>query len=247
MNRLVRQPLWPGEVKAVSAACNTPREKLIVLALLETGLTAEELISLTAASVDWRNSRLRRREGSAPVHISSELLQLLRQHLRSGAGLGICVRQIQRIVRAIGRRAGLSGDLTPDVLRCTCRWSPLASSRSPELRGEILLEAARAASDVILVMDDERKYVELNLAAVTTIGLPREAILGRTLDDFFEEAEGQTIPAVWEQLVTAGERCGVCRLRMAGRCTFEYRARANFVPGLHVSVLRPVGLFDRNR
>ena len=237
-----RQPLWPGEVHALINACETSREKLVILALLETGITADELTRLTARSIDWREGTLRGSLKRDPASLSVELVSLLKEHFQAATRLGIGNRQIQRIVRAVGRRAGLKTTVTPDILRRTYLWNPLRSNpvQVRDARGRILLEAADAAADIILVADDERRYVDLNQAAADVLGLPREAVIGRSIDDFFSEARAQPVPLAWQRFLTDSEQHGVCKLRNREGAFFEYRARANFVPGLHVSVLRPV-------
>jgi PAS domain-containing protein len=244
MSHKIRHPLWPGEVRALLSACETPRERLVILALLETGITAGELSELKASQINWRN-RILRRPGSGPAsHLSNELAQLLRTHFDSATTLGIGNRQIQRIVRAVGKRAGLTSLITPDVLRRTGLEDPLAAGNVSDTPGRILMEAADAAADIILVADDDRKYVDLNQAAAKALGLPKRDIIGRSIDDFFSEAKEEMIPSAWRAFIADGEQTGLCRLRHQDRL-FEYRARANFVPGLHVSVLRPVDLDQR--
>ncbi|HVZ16491.1 MAG TPA: hypothetical protein VG897_05205, partial [Terriglobales bacterium] len=122
-----RQPLWPGEVHTLINACETSREKLVILALLETGITADELTRLTARSIDWREGTLRGSLKRDPASLSVELLSLLKEHFQAATRLGIGNRQLQRIVRAVGRRAGLKTTVTPDILRRTCLWNPLRS------------------------------------------------------------------------------------------------------------------------
>jgi len=103
----------------------------------------------------------------------------------------------------------------------------------------ILAKAAAAALDVILVVDNERRFVDVNEAAAGILGLPRSEVLGRRVDDFFSEARGEGIPTAWERFVSEGVQFGICELKAPGpRRRFEYRAKANFAPGLHLSVLR---------
>jgi PAS domain-containing protein len=104
---------------------------------------------------------------------------------------------------------------------------------------EDVLERATAASiGVILVADDERRFVELNQAGVDLFGVPRNEIVGRRIGDFFSEAGGRTVPEARASFISEGVQRGICELRAGGPPRrFEYRARANFVPGLHVSVL----------
>lgn len=110
--------------------------------------------------------------------------------------------------------------------------------RPPDHRG-ILGSAAAATLDLILVVDDQRRFVEVNQAAVDVFGLPRGEIVGRRIDEFFSEARGEAVPDAWARFVADGIQTGVCEL-IRNRRRFDYRARANFVPGLHVSVLRDV-------
>lgn len=240
MRKVARVPLWPGEVSALLSACATPREKLVVLALLETGKTAPELVSLTRRAINWRDSTIRRKGKSAPVKLSDELRELLQQHFKSTGAFGIGIRQIQRIVRVVGRRAGLAAVATPDVLHCTYLWNPFASADAQDAPRRVLLEAADAADDIILVANDERKYVDMNQAAEKAFGLPRAEIIGQPIDAFFSDAHSEPVPEAWSHFVADGEQFGTCRLRNRPELEFEYRARANFVPGLHVSVLRPL-------
>ena len=113
-------------------------------------------------------------------------------------------------------------------------------SESPRFAREGILElAAEAALDLILIADDERRVVELNRAAAKAINLPRSAILGRRIDEFFSEASGQPIPSAWNEFISEGVQCGFCELIFGNRRRiFDYRAKAHFTPGRHLSILR---------
>lgn len=115
----------------------------------------------------------------------------------------------------------------------------LFPARSGSQEPDHVLEKAVAASiDVILVADDDRRFVELNQAAVDLLGLPRNQIVGRRIEEFFREARAQTVPEAWASFISDGVQRGTCELISGNkRLRFEYRAKANFVPGLHVSVL----------
>ena len=239
MTATVRQPLWPGEAQALILACETLQEKLVILGLIETGLSANEFSRLTADDVNWPGATVCAPGSTVTMHVSAVLLRLLRERFDHAIDLGIGNRQIQRIVQLIGRRAGLKKGISPDILRRT----KLSNSVSIEENGggrRILLEAANAALDVILVADDERRYVDFNRAASEALGLTREAIIGHRIEEFFFEPGGEPIHATWSRLLADGEQFGVRELRGGSGTTFEYRAKANFVPGLHVSVLRLV-------
>ena len=107
--------------------------------------------------------------------------------------------------------------------------------------GSVLEKAALAAVDFILVADDDRRYVAVNQAAADAFGLRRSEMVGRRIDEFFASADGGTIPEVWNNFVAEGVMSGICEMNAAGRQRrFEFRAKANFAPGLHMSVLREV-------
>jgi PAS domain-containing protein len=104
---------------------------------------------------------------------------------------------------------------------------------------DILGEAAAAALDMILVADDDRRLVDVNEVAADILGLPRYEIVGRRIDEFFSEARGEAIPVAWNNFVSEGVQSGICELKASGEPRrFEYRAKANFAAGLHLSVLR---------
>jgi PAS domain-containing protein len=115
--------------------------------------------------------------------------------------------------------------------------------RDPDRSSRILEQAAEAAPDIILVVDDERRFVAVNDSAAGALGLPRRDIVGRRLEEFFSQARGETIAQAWDSFVLEGVQSGICELSGPGRGRrFEYRALARFAPGLHMSILREIGL-----
>ena len=104
-----------------------------------------------------------------------------------------------------------------------------------------LKAAAMAALDIILVADNERRFVDLNDAAVAAFPLPRNEVIGRKIDEFFSEIRGEAVPEAWAGFIAEGVQRGVCEMVAGGdRRRFEYRAKANFAAGLHLGVLREV-------
>jgi PAS domain-containing protein len=106
--------------------------------------------------------------------------------------------------------------------------------------GGALEAAAMHAPDAILVADDDRRYIDVNEAAALVLGLPRDEIIGHRVDEFFREARGEPIPGAWEAFLEDGVQAGICETITPVRRQFAYRARANFAPGFHLSVLREV-------
>ena len=105
---------------------------------------------------------------------------------------------------------------------------------------ELLAKAAESALDVILVADDDRRFVDMNQAAMKIFGLPREEVVGRRVDEFFHEIRGEDVPQAWAGFIAEGTQCGICELKAPGQALYAYRAKANFVPGLHLGILREV-------
>ena len=98
------------------------------------------------------------------------------------------------------------------------------------------------ALDAVLIADDERRYVVANPAACALIGLEQEAVIGRRIEEFFEVLEHQRIPEAWRAFQREGTQTGICRARRPDG-SFRYawfQAKANFTPGLHLSILRDV-------
>jgi|SRR5271165_4294424 len=163
--------------------------------------------------------------------------------------------RIQALKKAGLTRTGAERLSTGELLRSAQQaWDAieqhLAAHRCLELHwpktpdrvaapGNILEKAALAAIDIILIANNDRRYVDVNDAAAELLGLPRDQIVGRQIDEFFSEARGEPIPAAWENFVSDGVQAGICELRGSARGRkFDYRAKANFAPGLHLSVLR---------
>jgi PAS domain S-box-containing protein len=99
-----------------------------------------------------------------------------------------------------------------------------------------------SALEAVVVADDERRYVDVNEAAVRLFGLRREALLGLRLDDFVVSTAHGGADAAWRQFLETGEQQGEVTLaRPDGELrVVEYSARANFVPGRHLSIMRDV-------
>lgn len=236
-----RKPLRPDQLAGLIAACVNARQRLVILALVETGLRPNELTRLEDGDVNWGEGTLRVAGRLTPVSASPTVLSLLREHFGAGRKMRLGVRQIQRIVRVVARNAGIHSIVTPDVLQRTWQEASNPASGLTGRRRERVLEAAAdEAMDLILIVDDERRFVDLNRAASAVLGQPREEVIGRRIEDFFSEAQGEPVPTAWSTFIVDGEQRGICRLKSASPKTFEYRAKAHFRHGLHLSILREI-------
>ncbi len=98
------------------------------------------------------------------------------------------------------------------------------------------------ALDAILVADDAGRYVLANPAAAELLGTTPDDLLGRTVADFAPRDAPQGYRGEWSRFLADGRQEGairLCRLDGAERLV-EYRARAHFAPGLHLSFMRDV-------
>jgi PAS domain S-box-containing protein len=95
------------------------------------------------------------------------------------------------------------------------------------------------AGDAILIMDDSATYIDANESAAELLGVSREEIIGRSLNDFAVDAFAD---AAWTAFKAAGEMSGELRLRRPNGeiREAEFNAVAAISPGLHLSVLRDV-------
>jgi PAS domain S-box-containing protein len=96
--------------------------------------------------------------------------------------------------------------------------------------------------DPVLLADDAGVYVDANPAACELIGLPREGVVGRRIVDFTPPDAGVHAKQAWAAFLRSGEQSGEFVLRRPDGTdlVLEYRAKANVLPGLHLSALRDV-------
>jgi DNA-binding CsgD family transcriptional regulator len=112
------------------------------------------------------------------------------------------------------------------------------SSVSPELTGAI------GPSNVpnqlaILVVDDQRRCLEANLAACRLLGLPRRAALGRAVDDFLTTGMRKRLDHVWRAFREGGGHAGPFELSSQAAEAHEVNLSvvANVLPGRHLLIL----------
>jgi PAS domain-containing protein len=102
-----------------------------------------------------------------------------------------------------------------------------------------IFELVETVPDSCLLADDYRRYVGVNHAATEALKLTREEIISHRIDDLFAVAPDISVAAAWQEFVSASDQFGICELLSTG-ARFQYRARNNILPGLHVSLLRPL-------
>jgi DNA-binding CsgD family transcriptional regulator len=91
----------------------------------------------------------------------------------------------------------------------------------------------------ILVVDDQRRCLEANLAACRLLGLPRRAALGRTVDEFLASGMRGRLDHVWRAFREGGGHAGPFELSSQAAEVHEVNLSvvANVLPGRHLLIL----------
>lgn len=94
--------------------------------------------------------------------------------------------------------------------------------------------------DGILVLDDQGLCLEANPAALTLLRTGHEDLVGESIEKFFANVED--FKEAWARFLDRGSEHRETRaLRGDGETIFvEYTARAHYLPGRHVAVLRDI-------
>ena len=92
----------------------------------------------------------------------------------------------------------------------------------------------------ILITDNDRHYRDASSGAGKLLGLPREEIIGRSLDEFVEPNFKPQVSGLWQTFLEVGEQKGTLRLLGpdGNAREVEYTAKGNVLPVRHLLVLR---------
>ena len=93
----------------------------------------------------------------------------------------------------------------------------------------------------MLMADDRRRWVTGNDAACHLLGIPREEVPWRTMDDFTPPSERRRLEEQWAGFLETGAAEGWYQLYVPDRgpLPVEFSATANVLPGRHLSVFIP--------
>jgi PAS domain S-box-containing protein len=94
----------------------------------------------------------------------------------------------------------------------------------------------------ILVVDDQRRCLEANLAACRLLGLPRRAAIGRTVDDFLTSGMRKRLDHVWHAFREGGGHAGPFELSSQAAEAHEVNLSvvANVLPGRHLLIISAI-------
>lgn len=128
MYQYKRTPLDEEEQDNLINTCSTHREKLVIYTLLDTGMRVSELANLKRENVKWqagvieiygKGGKYGKRSKRRTVPISPRVRKILEIQFAMTNEIGLSVRTIQRVVRAVAERASITKRVTPHVLRHT--------------------------------------------------------------------------------------------------------------------------------
>ena len=131
--------LRPAEAKALLLAAHTPRDRLIILLGLNTGLRVSEIVRLRVEDVDLDGGELLVRAGKGdkdrivpiPSHVLRELeawiglrargpmFERLSKRGRPGKSEYLSTRTVELMILAAAERAGVHKHVTPHKMRHT--------------------------------------------------------------------------------------------------------------------------------
>ena len=123
-----REPLSDDEVNRLTNACDTFREKFVVWTLLDTGLRLSEFADLKKENIQWQERRLVIYGKGGPygkkskrriIPMTDRVRRLMEYHFAENNNIGLSKRTIERIVKEVADKAGISKPVTPHVLRHT--------------------------------------------------------------------------------------------------------------------------------
>lgn len=107
-------------------------------------------------------------------------------------------------------------------------------------RAELYRAVFENAPDAILLMDDERRYLDGNRAARTFLGVSREELRRHRVADFTAPHALPDLDRIWTMLMRTGVLEGRFPLRLANGLerTVAFHAVARILPGRHMTSLR---------
>jgi PAS domain S-box-containing protein len=96
-----------------------------------------------------------------------------------------------------------------------------------------------ASANPMLVVDDDRVYVDANPAAARLLRMAREALIGQRIDDLTPADRLAELPELWESFMKSGTMAGSYDLVTPDgtRVRVDYNATAHILPGRHLGII----------
>jgi formate hydrogenlyase transcriptional activator len=118
----------------------------------------------------------------------------------------------------------------------TTRW---LVDHGPQGLESLLRAIVFQPSAPILIADDDRRCREASIGASKLLGLPRQMIIGRSLDDFAVPDIKLVISERWQAFLEEGEQTGTLQLLGPDGTPqeVEYTAKGSVLPFRHLLLL----------
>jgi DNA-binding CsgD family transcriptional regulator len=109
--------------------------------------------------------------------------------------------------------------------------------------GSPAARVAATSSIALLVVDDQRRCLETNLAASRLLGVSRERLLGRTLDELLQDDMADRLENVWRAFRETGGHAGPFELALpeARVSRIDISVTSGVLPGRHLLIVLPAG------
>lgn len=150
-------------------ACKTLRERFIIWSLLDTGVRVSELAGLTRQNIQWQERRIIVFGKGGPygsrgkrrvVPMSERVRAVMEAILGLQDAPGLSVRTIQRVVKTVAERAGITKPVTPHVLRHTFAVQCVQKGISTRALQEFLGHSHLGTTEIYLNISPERALEE---------------------------------------------------------------------------------------
>lgn len=97
-------------------------------------------------------------------------------------------------------------------------------------------------SDAILLADDEGKYIDFNKAAIKMLGYAEEELMEMNVSQLIKLPSNVKFSELWNKFLNSGDQKGTFELlrKNQSKMLGSYKAAANILPGVHLTVIRDV-------
>lgn len=128
MYQYKRTPLDEEEQDKLINACQNHREKLVIYTLLDTGMRVSELADLKKENIKWQQGVIEvygkggiygKQSKRRTIALSPRVKKILDIHFAMDDKIKFSTRTIQREVKKVAERGGISKKVTTHVLRHT--------------------------------------------------------------------------------------------------------------------------------
>jgi len=138
---------------------------------------------------------------------------------------------------SLSLEAGLSLTCMADPTAAASPW--LAENGARELESLFRAIVYHPAAPILLT-DDDRQYREASIGAGKLLGVSREQIIGRRLEEFAAPTTHSQLTEQWVEFLKGGDQLGTIKLLGADGVEreVEYRVKGNLLPVRHLLLLR---------